>query len=608
MDELSFDFEAEIDTKDALRKASLKADGVVTTADSAATRGRHSMVCKHWMKNLCMKGDKCDFLHQFDPDRMPECMLWLKFGKCTDPDCTFRHVANEDRPECQRYRLGFCRYGLMCRSRHDRLPRESLPDILPDWFLNSLIVNAYLIPRTEDLPIGDLRDRLRHGTVNRSSSELALAPAVAPTEQGTIPGLLPPIHGKCRYFVMRSMNVRNIQISAAKGIWATSLGNSQKLRQSFRDVDHVILIFSATESRTFSGYGKMMCEPDDHLLPGIWGELSCRLSANFRVHWLKQCTAPLGLADHIKNPQNDDLPVRRCRDGQELPSSVGERLCRFLWQQAEVDLVKGSDFEFEPRVSYEHPVPSLKDAADATQDTSKASDSAAPLALEDAHRPSESAALEASMPDDHSRPAPERLGTFSREGRAGGPAPVTVGKALASGSSSLLAAMAEEGYRHGPYGGTPVGWQPPGLPSATTMAPGHGWRPPPIDPSLGMPPPGQFAAPPLHSFGHHHPPQMGGGYGAPPPGGYRPFGHFGGMPAHGGPMPPHPGYVEQPPPGYWGGGGAGAGAGAGERTLGRPPAEWEGASSAVAPLSREGGGGRRRSEPRSRSRRRRRRG
>jgi cleavage and polyadenylation specificity factor subunit 4 len=120
--DLAFDFEAEIDAKDALRKASLKADGH-TSVDNVQAKGRHSQVCRHWLKNLCMKGDKCDYLHQYDPNRMPECLSWLKTGKCQDPDCTFRHVTTSERPECQRYRLGFCKYGPMCRSRHDRLQR-----------------------------------------------------------------------------------------------------------------------------------------------------------------------------------------------------------------------------------------------------------------------------------------------------------------------------------------------------------------------------------------------------------------------------------------------------------------------------------------------------
>jgi hypothetical protein len=243
---MDFDFEAEIDAKDALRKASLKADGVnALPEDAAATSsGKYSSVCRHWLRNLCMKGDRCIYLHQYDPNRMPECLLWLKTGKCNDPDCTFRHVEASERPECQRYRRGFCKYGPMCRSRHDRLPRESLPQVLPDWFLDSILMNSHLIPKVEDVGLS-AQDKDRNGT-------LALMP-MTEAEQGTIPGLPPPIHGKCRYFIMRSMNVKNVQISAAKGIWATSLGNSQRLKQSFRDVDHVILIYCASESRNFYG-------------------------------------------------------------------------------------------------------------------------------------------------------------------------------------------------------------------------------------------------------------------------------------------------------------------------------------------------------------------
>merc|ERR1719498_1170694 len=190
-------------------------------------------------------------------------MWWLKTGKCNDPDCTFRHVEASERPECQRYRRGFCRYSPMCRSRHDRLPRDSIPELLPDWFLDSILLNSHLVPKVEDVKVDDRR--------NGSSSSLALMPI---TVDGTVPGLPPPVFGKCRYYLMRSMNMRNIQISAAKGIWASSHGNIQRLRQSFRDVDHVILIFAATESRNFHGYARMLCEPDDRVFPGIWGDMS----------------------------------------------------------------------------------------------------------------------------------------------------------------------------------------------------------------------------------------------------------------------------------------------------------------------------------------------
>jgi len=514
MDEGGFDFEAEIDAKDALRKATLRDDGR-TPADNAATRGRHSIVCKHWLRNLCMKGDRCDFLHQFDPNKMPECMFWLKYGKCNDPDCVFRHVAPSQRPECQRYRMGFCKYGPMCRSRHDRMRPDDMLEVLPDKFLEDILVNAHLIPKVDEVRIDPnllRRDRSLNGGL---CTDLALMPTPS-TEEGTIPGLLPPIHGRCRYFIIRSMNVRNVQISAAKGIWATSVGNTPKLRQAFKDVDHVILVFSATESRSFQGYAKMMSSADDGLLPGIWGEFSCRLGANFRVHWLKQCTPPLSTADHIKT--HEELPMRRCRDGQELPSSVGERVCRFLWQQPDVDLLQGSGLEFEPRANYDDtPLP---DAEIGSALRADGKGPGAPLALEDKKEVS-------GMDDGRSRPAPVKLGSFDQGANwKEGLRESKDAKAMASGSSSVLAAINKDR-------------------SMMSMSAPHwapGWRPHYPTPFY---PPGPF----------HHPP------------GYFPVAGMPGIPSS------H--FGEAPPPGFWGDRGGAA-------SFAQPPADWQGASSTAA--------------------------
>ena len=31
------------------------------------------IVCKHWLRGLCKKGDDCEFLHQYDTAKMPVC-------------------------------------------------------------------------------------------------------------------------------------------------------------------------------------------------------------------------------------------------------------------------------------------------------------------------------------------------------------------------------------------------------------------------------------------------------------------------------------------------------------------------------------------------------
>lgn len=60
-------------------------------------------VCTYWLKGLCMKGDQCGFLHQFEQSRMPVCRNLLKFGSCKEPDCPYKHSMDEIKvwgPSC----------------------------------------------------------------------------------------------------------------------------------------------------------------------------------------------------------------------------------------------------------------------------------------------------------------------------------------------------------------------------------------------------------------------------------------------------------------------------------------------------------------------------
>ena len=55
--------------------------------------------CRHWLRGLCMKGDACGFLHQFDKARMPVCRFFRDFGECREPDCAYKH-SYDDVKEC----------------------------------------------------------------------------------------------------------------------------------------------------------------------------------------------------------------------------------------------------------------------------------------------------------------------------------------------------------------------------------------------------------------------------------------------------------------------------------------------------------------------------
>ncbi|WAQ95712.1 CPSF4-like protein [Mya arenaria] len=55
-------------------------------------KGEKTVVCKHWLRGLCKKGDDCEFLHEFDMTKMPECFFFSKYGQCNNKECPFLHI------------------------------------------------------------------------------------------------------------------------------------------------------------------------------------------------------------------------------------------------------------------------------------------------------------------------------------------------------------------------------------------------------------------------------------------------------------------------------------------------------------------------------------
>jgi cleavage and polyadenylation specificity factor subunit 4 len=84
-------------------------------------KGDKSVLCKHWLRGLCKKGDDCEFLHEYDMSKMPECYFYSKFQQCGNKECEFLHLDPESKiKDCPWYDRGFCRHGPNCKNRHVR--------------------------------------------------------------------------------------------------------------------------------------------------------------------------------------------------------------------------------------------------------------------------------------------------------------------------------------------------------------------------------------------------------------------------------------------------------------------------------------------------------
>jgi hypothetical protein len=81
--------------------------------------GEKSVICKHWLRGLCKKGDECEFLHEYDMSKMPECYFYSKYSQCGNKECEFLHLDKESKiKDCPWYDRGFCRHGPNCKNRH----------------------------------------------------------------------------------------------------------------------------------------------------------------------------------------------------------------------------------------------------------------------------------------------------------------------------------------------------------------------------------------------------------------------------------------------------------------------------------------------------------
>ncbi|KAG6620753.1 Cleavage and polyadenylation specificity factor subunit 4 [Phytophthora cinnamomi] len=350
---------------------------------------RGTVVCRHWLRALCMKGDNCEFLHQYDMSKMPECRWGME---CQVPECPFRHVPDEERVECAFYKQGFCSHGSSCRYRHIKLAREECPETA-DFALQSKVADEENVKRRKAQPVNEFfkiaickhwekmgscpfgdECHFAHGETElrpfpKGEKEEKEARAGrhgghhgsgAPPERHNQPPPGPqlPDDGKmAKYFLLQSASYLNLAHSVHHGRWAVPSEVLQQVKMASETSDEVFLFVTVGPSKHFQGVARLVngamanidTSAGEDLAAGVVpyeADGKTEWSGAFGVEWLRICECPW---DRLAQFENKHLAVPECPNGQELDAETGHALVRLLFNQPQIQLHYRS-VEDEPKL------------------------------------------------------------------------------------------------------------------------------------------------------------------------------------------------------------------------------------------------------------------
>ena len=75
-------------------------------------------LCRAYLRGDCVRGDKCPLSHDRDPDRQPQCGMFLK-AACFDSNCRFLNIKkSSSAEECADFVNSYCSRGKYCPYLH----------------------------------------------------------------------------------------------------------------------------------------------------------------------------------------------------------------------------------------------------------------------------------------------------------------------------------------------------------------------------------------------------------------------------------------------------------------------------------------------------------
>ena len=330
-----------------------------------------TVVCRHWLRDLCMKGSACEFLHQYDLSKMPLC----RHGdRCKIKDCPFRHISDEDRLECVFYCQGFCIHGPFCRYKHVKREPADLP-MVADFTLGLSQMQAGkdgIAPRRPapkpnefykvslckhflqgDCPFGEGchfahgDNELKRFPKNRSSDNDNQNSGVD-AETGEIkdnmfgnnetttvdyfqggaagggrpcPILEPE---KAAFFIVLSSTTHDLAHSANRGEWWVEEKHASRINAAFVDQKKQCLLFFTVCNSKFIRGAALVKSPAI-----VQTSLTTKFCCKLECEWYRM--AELSTKTAIEAAPKLLLPTSSTQQCHDLDPSTGEQLIKALW-------------------------------------------------------------------------------------------------------------------------------------------------------------------------------------------------------------------------------------------------------------------------------------
>ncbi len=367
-------------------------------AEPVLTSAKHdprlrTVVCRHWLRDLCMKGSACEFLHQYDLSKMPLC----RHGdRCKIKDCPFRHISEADRLECVFYSQGFCIHGPYCRYKHIRRDRVDLPAVAdftlglsqmqaagkdgitprrpaakPNEFYKISLCKHFMqgdcpfgegchfahgeaelrtFPRKEQQPFGDGDGGMIFNEINDAAPSAHDHTTAVDYFQGGAAGGGKPIPilepDRASYFIVRAATQRDLSMSTVRGEWFVQQRHAEKLNEAYREgQQQVMIFFTVSDSRHIQG-AAMMTSKATFYNGAIDDSNNDPFCYRFRVEWYRTTELPIQTA--VEAAPNLLLPTRTTQYCQDMSTQTGESLMKAVWNSPLVSLYESWTGEQDP--------------------------------------------------------------------------------------------------------------------------------------------------------------------------------------------------------------------------------------------------------------------